>query len=259
MNVGVPITISTPVGWIGGTSGSYESTRVLSSTTSGQHNRFFSYGANWNMLSQAGYGSTGDIAATRVNASEFAINSTNINTLFAPIASPSFTGNATVSGTLTTSNDVVINTGATGARYGRVMSHDQYHAMILRGDINYSAPNYTVTGGQDATTFVQFGGNYRFRQVTNLMNALLFEITPTHVNVGNSLRIGGTSTDTLNQQRTWIQAVIPSATVNGPVTITTQSGVATASASRSATGTYALTWSPNINNGRATCAMLQGS
>ena len=129
------------------------------------------------------------------------------------------------------------------------MSTDQSHAMILRGDINYSAPNYTVTGGQDATTFVQFGGNYRFRQVTNLMNALLFEITPTHVNVGNSLRIGGTSTDTLYQQRAWIQAIIPSAAVNGPVTITTQSGVATASASRSATGTYALTWSPNINNG----------
>ena len=128
------------------------------------------------------------------------------------------------------------------------MSTDQYHAMILRGDIKHSAPNYTVAGGQDATTFVQFGGNYRFRQVTNLMNALLFEITPTHVNVGNSLRIGGTSTDTLYQQRAWIQAIIPSATVNGPVTITTQSGVATASASRSATGTHALTWSPNINN-----------
>ena len=71
------------------------------------------------------------------------------------------------------------------------MSTDQYHAMILRGDINYSAPNYTVTGGQDATTFVQFGGNYRFRQVRHLMNALLFEITPTHVSVGNPCESAG--------------------------------------------------------------------
>ena len=160
------------------------------------------------MISVAGYNSGGDLTATRVNAGSFAINSTNINTLFAPIASPSFTGNATVSGTLTTSNDVVINTGATGVRYGRVMSHDQYHAMILRGDINYSAPNYTVTGGQDATTFVQFGGTYRFRQVTNSLNALVFEITPTHVNVGNSLRIGGVSTDTLYMARPWVQCIV---------------------------------------------------
>ena len=88
------------------------------------------------------------------------------------------------------------------------MSHDQYHAMILRGDINYTAPNYTVAGGQDATTFVQFGGNYRFRQVTSLINTLLFEITPTHVNVGNSLRIGGVSTDTLYMARPWVQCIV---------------------------------------------------
>ena len=68
------------------------------------------------------------------------------------------------------------------------------------------------------------------------------------VNIPGALQIGGTSTDTLHQQRAWIQAIIPSAAVNGPVTITAQSGVATLSASRSATGTCALTWSPNINN-----------
>ena len=148
MNQSSPITIATPVGWIGGASGSYESTRVLTVATVGPHNRFYSDGANWNMLSVSGYNAAGDLTATRVNAGAFAINSANINTLFTPIASPSFTGKATVSGTLTTSNDVVINTGATtAARYGRVMSTDQYHAMILRGDINHTAPNYTVAGG----------------------------------------------------------------------------------------------------------------
>jgi hypothetical protein len=101
------------------------------------------------------------------------------------------TGAATVGG-LTTTDDVVINEGATTAvRYGRIMSTDQYHAIILRGDISYAAPNYTVNGGQDATTFVQFGGNYRFRQVTNAVNTLLLEITPTFVSIPGSLRVGG--------------------------------------------------------------------
>ena len=63
------------------------------------------------------------------------------------------------------------------------MGADQYHAMILRGDITYNPPNYTVNGAQAVTTFVQFGGTYRFRQVTNLVNNLVFEITPTHVNI----------------------------------------------------------------------------
>ena len=82
-----------------------------------------------------------------------------------------------------------------------------------------------------------------------MQNALLFEITPTHVNAGNSLRIGGTSTDTLYQQRSWVQVVLPVATVNGPVTITSQTGVATVtSVNRTATGTYAIVWSPNISN-----------
>ena len=81
------------------------------------------------------------------------------------------------------------------------------------------------------------------------MTALLFEITPTHVNVANSLRIGGTSTDTLYQQRSWVQVVLPAATVNGPVTITSQSGVATlTSVTRTGTGIYAIVWSPSINN-----------
>ena len=96
MNVGVPITISTPVGWIGRSSGSYEATRVLTSATAGQHNRFYSDGTNWSMKCVAGYTSFGDLTATRVNAAEFANNNTNITTIFAPRASPTFTGLTTV-------------------------------------------------------------------------------------------------------------------------------------------------------------------
>ena len=80
-------------------------------------------------------------------------------------------------------------------------------------------------------------------------NNIRFEINPDHVNVPTSLRIGGTSTDTLYQQRLWVQAALPVATVNGPVTITSQSGVATlTSVTRTGTCTYAIVWSPSINN-----------
>ena len=66
-------------------------------------------------------------------------------------------------------------------RYGRIISEDQYHAIILRGDINYSPPNYTVVGGQAVTTFVQFGGTWRFRHVNSGSNVLLCEITPDNI------------------------------------------------------------------------------
>ena len=108
MDVGIPITITTPAGWIGGVSGSYESTKVLTAATVGPHNRFYSDGPNWNMLSVSGYTSGGDLTATRVNAGSFAINNTNITTIFAPRASPTFTGLTTVA-TLTTSGDLTAN------------------------------------------------------------------------------------------------------------------------------------------------------
>jgi hypothetical protein len=86
------------------------------------------------------------------------------------------TGNATISG------DLFVNAGGSlPSRYGRVICEDQYHAMILRGDINYTAPNYTITGGQAVTTFVQFGGTWRFRHVNQGANLLLFEIAPSMV------------------------------------------------------------------------------
>ena len=63
------------------------------------------------------------------------------------------------------------------------------------------------------------------------------------------LRISNTDITTLFQPRVWIQAVIPSASTNGPVTITAQTGTATlTSVNRRAAGTYAIAWSPNINN-----------
>ena len=72
-----------------------------------------------------------------------------------------------------------------------------------------------------------------------------------NVDSNGALSIGGVSTDTLYQQRAMIQAIIPSATTNGAVTVTAQSGTSTlTSVNRTSTGVYAITWSPaapNIN------------
>ena len=64
-----------------------------------------------------------------------------------------------------------------------------------------------------------------------------------------SVRINNTDINTLFQPRIWIQAVVPGASTNGPVTLTAQTGTATlTSVNRTAAGTYAIAWSPNINN-----------
>ena len=74
-------------------------------------------------------------------------------------------------------------------------------------------------------------------------------ITAPTINASTALQVNGTSIATLYQQRAWIMAVIPSATVNGSVTVTAQSGVATiTSVNRTSTGVYNITWSPAAPN-----------
>ena len=74
-------------------------------------------------------------------------------------------------------------------------------------------------------------------------------LTAPTINASSALQINGTSTDTLYQQRAWIQAIVPSATVNGAVTVTAQNGVATiTSVNRTAVGTYVITWSPALSS-----------
>ena len=120
LNVGIPITITTPAGVIGGISGGYESSKVLSNATTSQHNRFSSDGVNWNMISLAGLTHYGDLGVpARVTASEFFIDGDNITSLFAPKISPSFTGLLSASGGVIGSN-LILNTTTTltSAVYG---------------------------------------------------------------------------------------------------------------------------------------------
>ena len=70
-------------------------------------------------------------------------------------------------------------------------------------------------------------------------------VTAPTINASSALQINGTSIATLYQRRAWIIAIIPSATANGSVTVTVQSGVATLlSVNRTSTGVYNITWSP---------------
>ena len=71
-----------------------------------------------------------------------------------------------------------------------------------------------------------------------------------NINATATLQVSGVNTNTLYQPRAWVQAIIPSATVNGPVTLTAQNGVATiTSVSRNGAGTYTISWSPSIGSG----------
>ena len=140
------------------------------------------------------------------------------------------TGNAAIPGVLTLNNDLnisnfVANEGATA--YGRLRSVDQYHAVILRGDINYTAPNYTVTGGQNCTCFVQFGGTWRFRHVNSTSNVLLCEITPDNI-LYKSVAL---------ERIPWVSALVQ---LSGAVT--NNRGQRVAACTKGGAGEYNITW-----------------
>ena len=161
MNVGLPITISTPVGWIGGISGNYEASRVLTSTTASQHNRFFSDGANWNMISQVGITPYGDISIpSRVTASEFFILGNNITTLFAPrsalpqlraritFANPPVVLSSSGAQTLTNTNVALTSTGQYTITFPTAVSTNTYGVLVTAR----ATTPYFMTYGSVATT-----------------------------------------------------------------------------------------------------------
>jgi hypothetical protein len=125
------------------------------------------------------------------------------------------------------------------------MSTDQYRAMILRGDSSYTAPNYTINGGQYVTTFVEFGGTYRFRQVTNLVTSLVFEITPTHVSIPTSLRVGGYTAG--------IRPFLSCAVTGGIGGVYWTRGQIAANCTRRGTGEYTVTWGTVAHPDGAQC------
>ena len=74
-------------------------------------------------------------------------------------------------------------------------------------------------------------------------------ITAPTINATTALQLNGSSTNSLHQQRASIQAILPSATVNGSLSVTAQNGVATiATSNRTAVGTYVITWTPALSS-----------
>ena len=143
--------------------------------------------------------------------------------------------NPTLVGTTTTSNlsvtgDITIQNNGFG--YGRINGVDEYHAIILRGDISYSAPSYTPNW-EDIMTFVEYSGIFRFREVNTTRQNLLLEISPTN------LLYKGQSV----AYKPWVVARATARTgTTGAVTLTNQQGSKTATCAKTALGTYRFTF-----------------
>ena len=165
----------------------------------------------------------------------------------------SLLGNATFAGSVTMNSPSTINSDFQVAGTNSTLTATKINAQTFLAyngtDINniYASK----TSGNTQT----FTGNVSAPSVSATISMSAPSVSATTsisaptINASSALQIGGVSSDTLYQQRAWIQAIIPSATVNGPVTITAQNGVATiTSVNRTATGTYAIAWSPSIGS-----------
>ena len=210
---------------------------------------------NWIFLAPAAYEVDGELSSpVALRAPSIRINNNDITTIFAPRASPTFTGLTTVA-TLTTSGEVTAN-GRVISRADGSFGTTRCYPIATSGESRLGLYRNTTGSGTVAGDFWAVGqgiytaGDRNFGIGCSPGPGLCLGITSSGtVSIPGALQIGGTSTDTLYQQRSWVQAVLPVATVNGPVTITSQSGVATlTSGTRTGTGTYAIAWSPNINN-----------
>ena len=91
------------------------------------------------------------------------------------------TGNVNIPGSVTV--------GVSG-QSGQITGVSVDHAIILRGDTTNPTLNYAIIPG-DTCAFIEYGGSGGLRQIQETSNQIRFEITPTHVNIPTSLRVGG--------------------------------------------------------------------
>jgi hypothetical protein len=83
--------------------------------------------------------------------------------------------------------DVFLSRG--GDPYGHLIGPSKAHAIVLRGDaIGVGQTAYGIERG-GYTTFVEWGGVWRFRQIRDTFNNICFEINPLFVNVPTALRV----------------------------------------------------------------------
>ena len=79
------------------------------------------------------------------------------------------------------------------------------------------------------------------------------------INATTAFQLNGVNLNTIFQPLFWLWVIIPSSGTNGAVTISTWNGQATAvSASRRATGTYVLSWTPYVGSNTVLFMVMQG-
>ena len=162
--------------------------------------------------------------------------------IFATLASPTFTGTVSTSD-LSVTGDITINNSGLG--YSKINGCDQYHAIIQRGDISYSAPDYTPYI-DDVITFVEYSGIFRFREVNLTSQNLILEINPTSI-IYKGQNLG---------YEPWVIARATARTgTTGVVTLTNQQGAKTATCAKTALGTYRFTFASHPL-GTAYCAFV---
>jgi hypothetical protein len=76
-------------------------------------------------------------------------------------------------------SDLYLDKGGNADGAGRILCTDQWHSIILRGDA--SGYNDYAVNMTDAMTFVQYGGTWKFRRITQLENTLVFQIGVTEL------------------------------------------------------------------------------
>ena len=158
-------------------------------------------------------------------------------------------GGLTVSGDLTVPNNANITTlqvnansflygdvylSRSGDPYGHLIGSNKSHAIVLRGDaIGLGQETYSIERG-GYTTFVEWGGVWRFRQIRDTFNNILFEINPIFVNVPTALRVNNVDI------RPFIHAFVDNS--NGAILATRGIHSITAAKDGTITGQWNMSW-----------------
>ena len=97
-----------------------------------------------------------------------------------------------------------------------------------RGDaIGLGQTAYGIERG-GSTTFVDWGGVWRFRQMRDTFNNICFEIHPLFANVPTALRVGNVDINDIYQKRPWVSIRVDYSTFTQRITTITQRGQKTA-------------------------------
>ena len=124
--------------------------------------------------------------------------------------------------------DVYLSRGS-GDPYGHLIGPSKAHAIVLRGDaIGVGQIGYGIERG-GYTTFVEWGGVWRFRQIRDTFNNILFEINPLFVNVPTALRVNNVDVNDIYQTRPWISIRVDYSSFTQRIITITQRGRKTAS------------------------------